>query len=351
MGYYGFFFQKFAYAKKKKTLSGFNPPVSVIIACHNEAENLLKNHQHWINQNYKSFELILIDDASSDETWTIIQNIIQNNSQVRGIQIPPSSNYFGNKKNALNRGIEQAQYEHLLFIDADTIPFSNNWIDEMVQGFSDDYQLILGYGKYEKLEGLLNKIIRYDTFLTAWQYFSYAINGIPYMGVGRNLAYTKKLFTENNGFQSHAHIRSGDDDLFVSKNATATNTNIVWHKQSHSISTPKTTWQAWIHQKKRHITTANHYSKKHQFLLGLFYISQILFYILVFLLIFDSNWSKIVIFVVVLRFIAYYFSMMPAAKKLEEHDLIVVAPFLEPLLILFQGLFFILNLIKKPDTW
>ena len=74
--------------------------------------------------------------------------------------------------------------------------------------FSEEKQIILGYGAYDKNPGLLNALIRYETLVTALQYFSYAYNGIPYMGVGRNMAYTSNLFYANKGFTSHMKVLS-----------------------------------------------------------------------------------------------------------------------------------------------
>ncbi len=99
-------------------------------------------------------------------------------------------------------GILKAKYEYLLFTDADCIPTSNQWIEKISQGFQPGKEIILGYGKYEETNGFLNKIIRYETLLIAWQYFSYAVHGQAYMGVGRNLAYTKNLFQQNKCFHS-----------------------------------------------------------------------------------------------------------------------------------------------------
>ena len=79
-------------------------------------------------------------------------------------------------------------------------------------------EVILGFGGYKKEQGLLNKIIRYDTFNVAQQYLSFSLRNHTYMGVGRNLAYKKSLFFDNKGFASHIHIPSGDDDLFISGN-------------------------------------------------------------------------------------------------------------------------------------
>jgi len=63
----------------------------------------------------------------------------------------------------------------------------------MSSHFTMNKTIVLGYGAYEKISGsFLNKIIRFETMLTAVQYFSWAKIGCPYMGVGRNLAYKKK---------------------------------------------------------------------------------------------------------------------------------------------------------------
>ena len=88
-------------------------------------------------------------------------------------------------------------------------------------------KLYLGYGAYHKTSGILNKLIRFETFHTALQYLSYALAGLPYMGVGRNLSYKKDIFLRNKGFSSINHIPSGDDDLFINKVATKKNTAIV----------------------------------------------------------------------------------------------------------------------------
>ncbi len=350
MCYYGFFFFKFAYFKSN-SFTEINQPVSLIISCHNEQENLEKNWEKWLHQEYKTFEIILLDDASTDNTWKIIQNLALTHENVKAVQIPKDFTYQGNKKNAISIGISNAKYEHLLFTDADCIPASNHWIEKISQGFQPEKEIILGYGKYEETNGFLNKIIRYETLLTAWQYFSYAVHGQAYMGVGRNLAYTKNLFQQNKGFQSHAQLRSGDDDLFVSQNATKTNVSIVYSPDSFTVSTPKKTWKGWIKQKRRHITTATIYKPFHQFLLGLFYLSQFLFYFLSFFLIFTSIHTDFVIFMVVLRFLAYYLTLIPVAKKLKENDLILFAPVLELFLIVFQGIIMLQNMISKPNNW
>ncbi|MFD2145882.1 hypothetical protein [Mucilaginibacter antarcticus] len=82
----------------------------------------------------------------------------------------------------------------MLFTDADCKPDSTNWITRMAAHFKGDVQLVLGYSPYFKTGGFLNSLIRFETVKTAVNYLSAALNGDPYMGIGRNMAYTKTLF-------------------------------------------------------------------------------------------------------------------------------------------------------------
>ena len=220
----------------------------------------------------------------------------------------------------------------------------------MVSPFSDTKQLILGYGAYEKRKGLLNSLIRFETLMTAIQYFSYAKVGMPYMGVGRNLAYTSHLFYQNRGFMSHMNLRSGDDQLFVNEVATSANSSLVYTEESFTISEAKTKWKDWLQQKRRHITTAKHYKPIHRFMLGLFYTGNLLFWILSVLVFFFVDW-KIPLALIVLRWLLAILFIGKGAQLLKEKDLIIWLPFLELFLVFFQLTIFISNSISKPKRW
>ncbi len=112
------------------------------------------------------------------------------------------------------------------------------WIDGMVSHFNDSTDFVLGYGGYLKKKGLLNKYIRFESMTIAIQYLGMAIRGIPYMGVGRNLAYRRSFFFDKKGFGSHTHVISGDDDLFVNSNSDKKNTSVEFRKETHTRSAP-----------------------------------------------------------------------------------------------------------------
>ncbi len=355
LGFYLFFQRNLSIYHNSPPKKGEKNPVSVIICAKDEAENLQNFLPYIYEQDYPVFEVVLIDDRSKDDkTWNIMQNFKEKfPSKTRVVRVEYSDNprFIGNKKYALTLGIKAAKHDYLLFTDADCRPVTNKWIDRMASAFTEKKDLVLGYGKYKQKKGLLNLLIRYETLQTAIQYFSYAIAGLPYMGVGRNLAYKKKLFFDNNGFYHHMDILSGDDDLFVNAAGNKENTSVCMDPGAFTMSLPEEKWKKWIYQKRRHISTAKYYKTKHKFLLAIYYFSLFAFYFSAFFLLVNHYQWKIVAALIILRYSVTYFIQKNWAMQLREEGLTPYLFFLEPLLILFQLYIFIVNLFFKPKTW
>ena len=351
--FYFFLFGKFSFLKPIR-LPNQDLGVSVVICAKNEAPNLVKFLPFIADQNNSNFEIVLVDDASSDNTLQIMQQFKkQHETDSLSIQIINiSKEKSQGKKSALSKGIFSAKYDHLILTDADCKPVSREWINEIIAHFSNEKSIVLGYGAYRKIKNsFLNKIIRFETLITAIQYFSYAKIGKAYMGVGRNIAYKKDEFIKADGFNKHLNIISGDDDLFINQIATKNNTDICFTKNSFTVSEPETDLHKWIWQKRRHISTSSYYKKTHQFLLGLFYLSQILFWVLsITLLILKIN-PVITIFLIIIRFAIWYTTISRSAKNLNEKDLIRFSPIYEISIIFIQLYIFIRNIISSPKQW
>ena len=331
-----------------------NLPVSVIICAKDEAENLKQFLPEIYRQNYPDFEVVLIDDRSIDDTFEVMQDFKErfpDQTRLVKVNFNDDERLRGNKKYALTLGIKAAKHPYLLFTDADCRPASTFWIQQMAQKFGKTKQLVLGYGKYQTQTGFLNKLIRFETVQTALQYVSYAIKGIPYMGVGRNLAYTKDLFMKNNGFYTHLDILSGDDDLFVNEVATAENTAVCLHPDSFTISKPKQSFGSFIRQKRRHISTAQYYRLKHRLLLAWYFVSLSGFWLTAIILLAMQYQWQIVLGIVFVRLATAWYINYQTNKRLQETGLTAWFPVLEISLILMQLYFFIINLFKKPVYW
>ena len=349
--YYVVFFGKFSFAKpqvsKQKRI-----PISVIVCAKNEEENVKNFIPVLASQNYPDFEIVLIDDASSDETLELFEAFEKQYSNIKLVKVENNEAFWGNKKFALTLGIKAAKNEYLLFTDADCYPTSTEWITQMSSQFTQQKTIVLGYGGYEKVENsFLNKIIRFETLLTATQYFAWAKIGKPYMGVGRNLAYKRDEFFKTNGFIDHMKLRSGDDDLFINQAANSKNTTISFAPESFTYSKPKTSFSDWFTQKRRHVSTAKNYKAFDRSQLALFYASQLLFYILpIILLIFLYKWI-VVLSLIVFRYIFAWISLGFSASKLKEKDVMYWFPIIEITIIFTQLNIFITNTFSKPVHW
>lgn len=348
--YLGLFFPFAIHKPKPKPATNFG--VSVIICAKNEAHNLNKFLPSILNQSYPNYEVVLINDSSTDKTLEVMEQFKAQHPNIRVVNVKNVEAFWGKKKYALTLGIKAAKYPFLLFTDADCEPVSNEWISEMTRHFSKTKSIILGYGAYKKIKGsFLNKLIRFETLLTATQYFSYAKAGMAYMAVGRNLAYSSKTFYDNRGFMNHIDLYSGDDDLFVNESATPHNTTYCVSPNSFTVSIPKTNFKDFILQKCRHISTAKRYKLKHKIALSVFYSSQLLFWLLAAVLLLFSFNTAIVLPLIGFRLLFLYVVLSITAKKLREADLIPFLPVLEIFLIATQLVIFIRNIKSKPNHW
>ena len=253
------------------------PPVSVIICARNEEENLRNHLDRILNQTYRSYEVLVVDHKSSDNSLNVLSSLQHKFKHLRIVNFEDKK---PGKKFALAKGIEQARYDILLLTDADCVPATTNWIQKMVEGMNENTQVVLGVAPYDETPGPLNKFIRFEACYTAMQYLAFALAGLPYMGVGRNLAYRRELFDQTGGFRRHEHLASGDDDLFINEVAHKGNVGIRLNPDTFVFSKPKTTWREYYRQKTRHFSTGKHYKLKHRILLFLLTMSHLLHYIL-----------------------------------------------------------------------
>jgi glycosyltransferase involved in cell wall biosynthesis len=259
-------------------------PVSVIICARNEAQHLRQLLPAVLQQEYPSgqWEVILVDDGSTDDTASVLETFRRQYAHLVVVTLAPGTiKDIPGKKFALSKGIAAAKYDRLLLTDADCRPASSLWLRKMTM---KGKAIVLGYGAYETLPGLLNRFIRWETVNTCMQYAGYAAWGLPYMGVGRNLCYNKPLLTaleKDAAFQAiYRNTPSGDDDLLIGRIASQDNTTACLSPGAHTLSAAPVTWQAWWRQKTRHVSTGKYYAPKIKSLLGLYGLSHSLYWLL-----------------------------------------------------------------------
>ena len=326
-------------------------PLSVVICARNEAENLQRYLPAVLEQDYPDFEVVVVNDRSWDGTKEVLEAFAKQYKHLKVVTVNEGSKFIAGKKFAVTMGIKATANDWLVFTDADCVPASPKWLHGMQQPEQEHTEILLGYSPYLKKRGLLNALIRFETFFTAVNYLSFAIKGMPYMGVGRNMAYKKSLFFNNKGFAAHMHIPSGDDDLFVNAHATERNTAICFHKDAQVWSEPNTSFGSYLRQKKRHFGAGKLYKPRHKFILSAQIIIQFLFYVILGLMMCFKSTLYPALGVLGLSIVIRSFIYPRILKRLNYGDLRWWFPVLDVLLFIFLVFNGILSIFVKKVQW
>jgi cellulose synthase/poly-beta-1,6-N-acetylglucosamine synthase-like glycosyltransferase len=314
--------------KQKETPNDILPPVSIVVCARNESDNIYNHLPLLLTQDYPNFEVVIVNHQSTDDSKYILYAFQQEYPNLYVIEITRNQHLRMGKKMPLSMGIKGAKYDHVLLTDADCEPRSNQWLKSMASQFSEKNEIVLGYSPYKKENGWLNSLIRFDTTWIGMNYLGAARNGLGYMGVGRNMGYKKELFYKVSGFKKHYSVLSGDDDLFFQTIAKK-NYTINIQDEAFVSSIPKDSFEDWIHQKRRHLTTAPHYKVIKKWMLGIYPATLFILVLSFVILLFDEKWklvaSAIFVSVVLFKWLIQGYCF----RKLKEPNLIWYLPFLE----------------------
>lgn len=185
--------------------------VSLIVPLRNEEKNLPLLLQSLESQSYSDFEIILIDDHSTDGTADRMIKKAAENNKITAIQLPESLN---GKKNAIEQGIKTASGEIILTTDADCI-HPSRWIESHVNSFDNGTNAVAGYVLIADDEKWFTKFQALEMLAIQTVSFGTAKMGFPIGISGANLSYQKSVFTDLNPYRNNLAILSGDDIYFL----------------------------------------------------------------------------------------------------------------------------------------
>lgn len=329
---------------RKKFVSDVLPPATIVITAHNQISGLEENLLLYLGQDYPNFEVLVVNDNSDDGSSDLLKEYMQIYPRLHVVELTQSLNWFKGKKFPLSLGIKSAKNDLVVITDAYCKPASHLWLKEMVSAYKPDTEVVIAYSTYDT-PAKFNIWLRFWSFFDAVFYFSMAMMGMPFKGVGKNLSYKRKLFYRQKGFISHYTISVGDDELFINKAATSKNTNWRISKDSVMRSMREITFGAWWKKETTRLLLREYFKTGHRFILSLYAFSQIVFYALfVVLLALKAGWI-VVLSVFALRLISQLLVFGFALKRFGEKKLLLLSPFFEIFLmfvdiIIWVGLLF-----------
>ncbi len=349
--FYTLFFYLRLLLHKPKNSPTTLPPVSVVICARNESENLMNFIPVIMEQDYPKFEVIVVNDSSWDDSEDILKALQVRFSNLKVLRLNEDLHRMTGKKFALTMGIKGAAHERLLLTDADCFPMSSDWISNIMAETVNEDEVVLGVSLMEREKGFRKNFFRFESIHTAINYSSFALAKSPYMGVGRNLSYTKEKFFSVGGFKKHMHITGGDDDLFINEIAASSTIKLNANIEGHTTTKSPNKWGEWWSQKRRHLNTSSLYKFKNKFLLGLEPLSWWLMWFSVIVLFVLRTPTLLVITPVVLRYLLLYGTFIAIGRKWKAVDAVWAMPFWELVLNITKPAVLISNMISKPKRW
>jgi glycosyltransferase involved in cell wall biosynthesis len=349
LAYHGLMFARLAF-RKQEVEPDRDLPVSVVICARNEARTLEQLIPVLMEQDHRTYEVVVVNDRSEDDTWEILQWMKPQYPRLRPVNIQADERFNYGKKMALGIGVRSAQHKHVLLTDADCIPPSKDWISLMAAGFKNGRTVVIGHSPYAQSPGLGSVLERYDGAVKAMQYMGFAQAGFPYMGVGRNLGYASAVFFGASGPKRHNHLMSGDDDLLINEVTRRTNTAVVADPRTFMTTRSTPDLATWVRRKRRHYTTAVHYRFGHQLLLMLLPLARLVFWTCLVLLLLKGNWQAASIGAAV-ELLLLLPVTMAAMKRLQAGALAWFALPLEWLFLFLDPLLYASTVLVKPKRW
>ena len=210
--YYLAFYGRFVFRKEKKhILSEEYPPISVIIVAHDEAHHLIKSLPELLTQDYPNYEVVLVNDNSTDETPQLAIEMKNKYHNLHYVNMASSVSTIEGKKFPMAIGIQAAKYDLVLMTGASCMPSSPYWLRQVAGRFVRKTRVVLGHASYGRKPGLFNKLLHYDSLETSVIAFSYTISGMPVMGISpRVMATFSKIWNSSSRRNSLCSFKYSD---------------------------------------------------------------------------------------------------------------------------------------------
>ncbi len=354
--YYFCVYGKVAFKRKKRALAVEKteselPAVSIVIATKNEQNFLKDNLGLFLEQDYPEFEVIVVNDASNDETEYILKAFSKLYPNLKVVNIVENVNKFRGRKFPIALGIKSAKYENLIISGADCTPKDFSWLRAMAYRFENKTELLLGYVSYKKTKGLRNLIFQYDNATETMNSLGWALCGLPYRGNGKNIAYRKETFFRVGGFTKHYNLTLGEDDIFVSQIADSKNTAVVLQPESFIYAQPKRTYKEWKTEKKMRLSTKTYYKPSVRFLLSLLPCSTFLFYCALAALLILGFPFEYLILALLIKFTPQLIIYFKACKRFEIKIIAIFAPLFEIFFLVFNAKIRLSSILRKKKRW
>lgn len=239
------------------------PPLSVVVHALNDESHIASFLTALLDQDYPDYEIIVVNDASIDNTSEIVESIAEGEDRIRVSFVPDSAINVSRRKTAFTLGLKAARNGVALITSSKTDIPSRQWLRRMGEPFADSgIEVCLGLTHLspELDSGFGRRWRAFDSMTVKSQWLGYALAGLPYRGDSCNLAFRRDRFFANRGFASSNRYHTGEDDIFVNEIAASDNTAVVTACEARpEVLLPASQYpRLWLRNKERHTFTSRY---------------------------------------------------------------------------------------------
>lgn len=312
-------------------------PISVIVYAKNNEKELRSLVPVLLNQNYHQFEIVLINNASTDHTLHLIKEFALMYPNIRIVDVVNNEAFWGNKKYAITLAVKASKYEYLVCMDADKKIHSNNWLVQFTSHFTLNKTLVMGTSYYSKTKGFFNKFFRYCHALQQLQSLSWSKISKPYSLNLHQIAFKKEEFYRVNGFINHMQKPLFVNEYFLNDASSQKNTAICEHADAMIEVAPLPTKKEFRYFNKQQQQLLKNSNGSTSFKIKLFNFLQFLFVMLTItaFAVVPEYWYITLGFLVI-RYLILGIVFAKTAKKFHYNDLIIYFPILDLFYIFMQ---------------
>lgn len=326
----------FTLSGKKKEKQVDYPPFSIIVPSRNYEENLRELIPSLLEQDYPDFEVVVVDDCSSDGTEWYLAGLRLESNKIKTSRIMQETD-FPNAL-AITIGIRAASKEWLVFLNPLCRVSGKDWLKSFSEELNSKTEAVFGFVKYANLSGSMQKFMRYENFDSFILYGSARYLGLGMPITDMNVAYKREQFLSRRGFAAVLDSPFSENELYLNKISNRQNTAYLFNRSTAVAYVGETDWFDGMNFKKKQLLLKKKFTVGQNVFLWMNTISRLVFDISMIALLILSPWRFWIAAIWLLKVIHELVWGIVAMKRLGEKNIF-------PGLVLFRSIIPIFNSI------
>jgi glycosyltransferase involved in cell wall biosynthesis len=323
-----FFYQvlviAFTLSGKKNSKQEDSPSISIIITSRNYEENLRSLIPSLLEQDYPDFEVVVVDDCSSDGSeWYLTELKLQS------------------AKLKTSRILQETDFPNALAITIGIRAATKDWLSSYAKAIQPETEAVFGFVKYTNGTGSMRKFFRYENFDSFLLYGSASYLGLPMPVTDMNIAYKREEFLKRRGFAAVLDTPFSENELYLNKISNRKNAAYLLDPTSAVYYDGEMNWYDGINYKKKQLMLRRKFSIGQIIFLSVNTISRMVFDISMVALLILSPWRLWVAAIWLFKIVHEMVWGIVGMKRLKEKNLFPGLVFLRSILPLFNGLLFV----------